>query len=140
MSAKMKSSLLPGLATLRDLLDVVSAVRGLSDPFGSLDDLRSALQLLERLGTTLQLNPKWLAWLQSIYDDAPLLEVLLAVGHYVENLIDPAVPAQIGESSQPGRDDAGIQAVDFSKWLSLFAELLQLIQQLRGQQLQTLPA
>ncbi len=65
MPVIMNPSLLPTLATLRDLLDILAALRGASNPFGSLDGLRSAIALIVRLGTTLQINPKWLAWLQS---------------------------------------------------------------------------
>ena len=91
-------------------------MREASDPFGSLDGLRGAIALILRLGTTLQVNPIWLAWLQSISDDEPLLDVLLAVGQYVEHLIETPAADQI---SQPAGEKSYIQAVDFSQWLSL---------------------
>jgi hypothetical protein len=126
----VNTSIVPGLSTLRDLLEIISTLRGASDPFGSLDGLRGAIALITRLGTTLQVNPIWLAWLQRIADDEPLLDVLLAVGQYVEHLIE--TPA-VNQNSQVAGEKSSIQAVDFSQWLSLLAEILQLVRQLRGQ-------
>jgi hypothetical protein len=131
MPVIVNRSLLPTLSTLRDLLDIVSTLRDAANPFSSLDTLRSAIALLIRVGTTLELNPTWLAWLQSISDDESLLDVLLAVGQYVEHLVE-ASPGNLPPSPQTGPETT-IQAIDLGNWLAIIAEIVQLLGKLRGQ-------
>ena len=132
MPVIVNRSLLPTLSTLRDLLDIVSTLRDAANPFSSLDALHGAIALLVRMGTTLELNPAWLAWLQSISDDESLLDVLLAVGQYVEHLIEPSA-GNVPSSPQTTGADVTIQAIDLGNWLAIIAEIVQLIGKLRGQ-------
>jgi hypothetical protein len=129
----VNTSLLPALSTLRELLNIISTLRGISDPFGSLDGLRGAIALLLRLGTTLQINPKWLAWLQSVSDDDSLLNLLLAVGEYLESLVNQPAADQHAQSDAAAASDIANQAIDFASWLAIIRELVQLLGQIRSQ-------
>src|SRR5436190_14498995 len=115
----MNPSLLPTLATLRDLLDILAALRSASNPFGSLDGLRSAIALVVRLGTALQINPKWLAWLQSVADDESLLSLLLAAGQYLESLLNQPAADQHAQSTNEGENNVAIEAINLANWLAI---------------------
>ncbi len=87
-----KSLSLPNLNLLRDLLNALASLKDLSDPFASINQLQSALAILAQLGATLGLNANLLAWLQSLQNDSQLLNVVLAIGQYLESFIESNAP------------------------------------------------
>jgi hypothetical protein len=132
MPVIMNPSLLPTLATLRDLLDILAALRGAANPFGSLDGLRSAIAIVGRLGTTLQINSKWLAWLQSVADDESLLSLLLAAGQYLESLLSQPTADQHVQSATHAASDVAVELIDLANWLAIISEIMQLVAKFRG--------
>ncbi|HZZ27160.1 MAG TPA: hypothetical protein VFE46_04060 [Pirellulales bacterium] len=121
---------LPTLSTLRDLLEALSKLGALSDPFSSTSQLQSAVQILLDLAGTMGLSSKWVTWLQAIQANPQLLNLVLAVGQYLETLLQtpPPVPASIrGQSSVAASAQL---TIDWSHWLSLLGEILQLLEQL----------
>ncbi|HEY2883212.1 MAG TPA: hypothetical protein VGJ15_12280 [Pirellulales bacterium] len=94
----IKAELFENLGALRNLLDLLAGLRNLSDPFGSPDGLRGAIALLLNLGTTLGLDAKWLAWLQSVLDNSQLFNIVLAIGSYLESLVEAKTSAPISAS------------------------------------------
>src|SRR5262249_34323104 len=122
--------LLPTLTNLRDFLNLLASLRDLSNPFGSIANLQNAIELLINLSTMLGVNSQWLAWLQSIHDDPQLLNIVLAVGQYVENLLDPAQPpAPAGVSRSHVRTETTL-ALDWKNVLTVVGELVQLLERL----------
>ncbi|HTQ37551.1 MAG TPA: hypothetical protein VMJ32_00895 [Pirellulales bacterium] len=122
---------LPNLALLRELLNALASFRDLSDPFTSPSQLQSALELLLNLATTLGLDPKWFTWLQAIQNNPQLLNLVLAVGQYLESFIEPTpspTPASVCRQSSSRAPTA--LAIDWDTWLSLLTELVQLLHQL----------
>ncbi|HEY2827643.1 MAG TPA: hypothetical protein VGJ04_08595 [Pirellulales bacterium] len=127
-----KSLAFPNLASLRDLLNLLASLRNLSNPFTSADDLRTAVELLLNFGATLGLDPNWLAWLQSIHDNPQLLAIVLAVGQYLESLFDLVQPpASISNTSRRGADVHPAVAIQWTNWLALISQIVQLLEQLR---------
>jgi hypothetical protein len=126
-----KSALLPTLTNLRDFLNLLASLRDLSDPFGSMAGLQNAIELLINLGTTLGLDSRWLAWLQSIHDDPQLLNMVLAVGQYLENLLDPTQPPATAGINRPQtvRTETAL-AIDWNNVLTVVGELAQLLERL----------
>jgi hypothetical protein len=126
-----KSTLLPNLTSLRDLLNLLASLRELSNPFSSADDLRTSIELLLNVGLTLGLDSKWLAWLQSIHDNPQLLSLVVAIGQYLENLIEPAQPTQTTTSTQLHSAEAGAAAaIQWKNLLPLITEIAQLLEHL----------
>jgi hypothetical protein len=85
-SSNPKSFSLPNISALKNLLDVLAALRDVSNPFASLDDLTQALQLLLNVCGTIGISPQLIQWLQYVHDNPQLLEIVLAVGQYLESL------------------------------------------------------
>jgi hypothetical protein len=129
--ATTKSLSLPSITTLRNLLDLLASLRDLSDPFGSPSQLQIALQMLSNLATTLGLDSNWFAWLQAIQNNPQLLSLVLAVGQYLESMIEPTpTPTPASARRQPVDTTATALAIDWNAWLSLVEEIAQLLQQL----------
>jgi len=63
---------LPSLSKLHDLLNLLSELRDLSNPFDSPAALKSTLELLADLGAILGVNPDLLNWLTDIENNTPL--------------------------------------------------------------------
>jgi hypothetical protein len=122
---------LPNLSALRDVLNWLTSLSNLSNPFASLDDLRSALELLLNLGSTLGLSSQWLAWLQNIHDNPQLLNLLLAVGQYLENFTEPTQPPTPASAlRKQTRYSASATVIDWNNWLAVITEIVQLLEQL----------
>jgi hypothetical protein len=126
-----KSALLPNLTSLRDLLNLLASLRELSNPFSSADELRSAIELLLNFGLTLRLDSKWLAWLQSIHDNSQLLSLVVAVGQYLESLVESTHSPQTTTSRQSHVIEANTAAaIQWKNLLPLITEIAQLLEHL----------
>ncbi len=93
-------------------------------------NLQNAIDLLLSLGTTLSIDSRLLAWLQIIHDDPQLLNVILAIGQYVENFLVPIQPAAAASINRPraARTDLQALTIDWDNVLSVVGELLQLLE------------
>jgi hypothetical protein len=129
-STNIKSLFWPNLSMLRDLLDTLASLHELSDPFGSSSQLQNTLEQLLNVVSTLGLDVKWLTWLQALQNNPQLLNVVLAIGQYLETLIEPAAPATAHLRLQSANDATAPLAIDWNTWLSLLTEIAQLLQQL----------
>jgi hypothetical protein len=114
-------ALLPNLTTLRNLLEIISTLRNLSDPFSSADSLRRSIDMLLQLAETLNLNAKWTAWVRTIRENPELLNLILAAGHYLETLLEPAPQT---------KNNISIQSLNLQDLLTLLSELIQLLEHL----------
>jgi hypothetical protein len=122
---------LPSLNTLRDLLNFLTSLSNLSNPFASANDLISAMELLLNLGGTLDLSPQWLTWLQSIHDNPQLLYLVLAVGQYLESIVESQQPpAPASARRQHIARPVSAAAIDWNTWLTVITEIVQLLEQL----------
>jgi len=120
------STSLPSLSKLHDLLNLLAELRDLSNPFDSPAALKSTLELLADLGSILGLNHELQSWLTDIENNAPLLDLILSAGRFLESLISP--PNQ----PTPPTNTITIQSLGLAQLLPLIIELVQLLQRLRG--------
>ena len=132
-SAALTPASIASLGKLADLLDLIASMRNLSDPFTSPEALRAALEALARLASTLGVDAEWLAWLRAIDDNAALLDLIVAAGRFVENLLHSAAANTGGASGNhplPGHIVTA-QGVPLADWLTLITELIAVVQKLR---------
>jgi hypothetical protein len=120
------------LAKLRELLDLLAAVRQISWPIETADDLRRAVALLVRLGQLVGLDPSWSARLQSILDNPAVFDIVLVIARYLSSQLatDAASDAIFPLSDDPVVLD--IDAQSLAAWLPIVLQILDLLRQLRG--------
>ena len=130
-SSNSKSLSLPNLATLKELLDFLASLRDSSNPFTSLDELTSTVQLLLNLCNTIGVSTQLITWLQRLHDNPQLLEIALAIGQYLESVFEPAgPPAQAKNASTIKGHAADSLQADWQTWLQVIVEIAQLVQRL----------
>lgn len=113
------------LGRLRDVLELLAGVRELEAPLDSPEQLRRLVALVVRLGSLFGLDDAWLRRWESLLTDDDLVQVVLAIAHYVLN------------RAANSTADAPLvaQAVDrqsYVEWLPLVVELLRIVRQIRG--------
>lgn len=131
---------LPSLNKLHDLLNLLAQLRNLSNPFDSPAALKSTLDLLADLGSILGVNHELLNWLTDIENNAPLLDLILSAGRFLESLLPlPRVedPPRLGEGSGEGAGTSStntitIQSLGLAQLLPLIIELIQLLHRVRA--------
>ena len=119
------------LAKLRELLDLLAALRQISWPIATADDLRRAVALLVRLGQLVGLDPAWTARLQSILDNPDVFDIVLAIARYLSRqfAIDAANDGVFALGDDPVTLD--IDAQSFAAWLPIVLQILNLLRQLK---------
>jgi len=117
---------LPSLSKLHDLLNLLSELRDLSNPFDSPAALKSTLELLADLGSILGVNHELLNWLTDIENNTPLLDLILSAGRFLESLVSPS-----GPTTTPPTNTITIQSLGLTQLLPLIIELIQLLHHLR---------
>lgn len=117
------------LAKLRDVLDLVAAVRDLDDPFGSVEQFRKLVDLVMRLGVFFGVDPTWLDRWEAILTDDELVGAVLAVVRYVLSLTTKSATASRATDALPA---VVIDRQSYVDWLPLVIELLQIALRLRG--------
>jgi hypothetical protein len=133
MTTTLTPASIASLGKLADLLDLIASLRNLSDPFSSSEALRAALEALGRLAATLGVEDDWLTWLRAIEDNPALLDLIVAAGRFVENLLHSGPTGTGGASGThptPGHS-VTIQAVPLADWLTLITQLIAVLQKLR---------
>ena len=120
------STSLPSLSKLHDLLNLLAELRDLSNPFDSPAALKSTLELLADLGSILGLNHELQSWLTDIENNAPLLDLILSAGRFLESLVCPP-----NQPTTPPTNTITIQSLGLAQLLPLIIELVQLLQRLR---------
>jgi hypothetical protein len=119
------------LAKLRDWLDLLAALGDFNQPINSPEGLRQAIAVLLRLGETVGLDPVWLARFGAVLEDPAVFDIVLAVEKYLLRLITAAPRPTPTTGTQPG-ENITIQSLSLNDWLSLIAEVLQLLGRLRA--------
>lgn len=117
------------LTKLRDVLDLVAAVRDLDDPFGSVEQFRRLVDLVTRLGAFCGVDQTWLDRWEAILTDDELVGAVLAVARYVLSLTTKSTTANRATDALP---TVVIDRQSYADWLPLVIELLQLVLRLRG--------
>lgn len=117
------------LTKLRDLLDLVAAVRDLDEPFGSVEQFRRLIDQVTRLGAFFGVDQTWLDRWESLLADDDLVAAVLAVARYVLSLTAKSATASDANDAFPA---VVIDRQRYADWLPLVVEFLQLVLRLRG--------
>lgn len=116
------------LGRLRDVLELLAAVRELDAPLDTPEQFRKLVSLVVRLGALFGLDDAWLRRWELLLTDDDLVQVVLAIAHYVLNRVSSEAERKTGESLTA-------QAIDrqsYVDWLPLVVELLRIVRQIRG--------
>jgi hypothetical protein len=76
-----------GLATVRQLLDLIDALRKLANPATTVDGLTQAVAILTQLGTALGINQSWLDRINQLLSNPELLAIVTAMVQYLSSLV-----------------------------------------------------
>lgn len=121
--------------TLSELLDLLFKLSRLNEPLNTPGGLRSAVELLLRLSSLIGLDSDYVAWLRAVLDKPAVFNLVLAVVNYLLSAIEPAHPTfSANDRTQNVSTTSTTQAIPIAVWLSLIAELAQLLQKLRAKQ------
>lgn len=131
-SVTLNSLDVTNLGTLSELLDLLAKLSKLSAPLNTPDGLRGAIDLLLRLGSLVGLDSDWLDWLRGILEDQAVFNLVLAVLNYALSVIEPPQAGSMSDLSHNSGTKLTTQAIPIAVWLSLFAEIAQLLQKLRA--------
>ncbi|MCE9604586.1 MAG: hypothetical protein K8U03_06730 [Planctomycetia bacterium] len=113
------------LGRLRDVLELLAAVRDLDAPLDSPEQFRKLIALVVRLGGLFGIDDAWVERLNTILTDDDLVQVVLAIVHYV-----------LHRTSRDAGDRAILtQSIDrqsYIDWLPIVVELIRIVRQIRG--------
>ena len=112
---------------LRELLDLLAALRDLREPLTSPEGLRVSLELLLRLAEFAGVDRAWTDRVRSILDDPRAFDIVLAIVRYLHGLMDTEQVVQ----SIADRDATDVAAQDFLDWLPLILEIMALLREFR---------
>ena len=120
-------------AKIRELLDVLAALRDLSEPITTPAGLRQTIDLLARVARLVGVDPQWTDRLLSILDDEATFRVVLAIVHFVLNSVARKAEGGAIRITLAEDDDVHLTAHAFTDWLPLVMQFLNLLSQLRAQ-------
>jgi hypothetical protein len=130
---------LPGsrFAKIREFIDLIAAIRGLTDPISTAAGLRTAIELVVRFAELIGIDPGWTNRLREALDDEGIFRVVLAVVQYALGLMDGQLDGDGDGTTVVLASEEGTCVVttqSFLSWLPIVLQLIQLIRGLRGEQ------
>jgi len=126
----------PGFTSkLRELLDLLAALRDIREPLTSPAGLRSSLELLLRLAEFAGVERAWTDRVRRILDDQGAFDIVLAIVRYLHGLMaTEEIARSIAQYDVVAQDTAStgdIAAQDFLDWLPLILEIIAFLRELR---------
>ncbi len=118
---------------IRELLDILSALRDLTEPLTTAQGLRQTIELLARVARLVGVDPAWIERLLSILDDQATFRVVLAIVNFVLNSIARKAEGGAVRIALAEDDDVHLTAHAFTDWLPLVMQIINLLRQLRTQ-------
>ncbi len=133
---------------LSEMLELLSALRGIEQPLTAPEGLRQSLELLLRLAQFAGVDPRWTARLRMLLDDRELFELALAIVRYLARVMDsyvgsavtpgdkpdtpsPAQPSIAAAAANPPAPPVTVDGQSFVDWLPIVLQILSLLRQLR---------
>lgn len=120
-------------AKIRELLNILAALRDLTEPITTADGLRQTIELLARVARLVGVDPRWIDRLVSILDDEATFRVVLAIVHFVLNSVARKAEGGAVRITLSEDDDVHLTAHAFIDWLPLVMQIINLLGQLRAQ-------
>jgi hypothetical protein len=137
MTKPLTAAVLPSFSTkLRELLDLLAALRDIRDPLTSPEGLRASLELLLRLAEFVGVDRAWTGRIRTILDDPRVFDIVLAIVRYLQGLMETEQVIQlIAENDtadvQRLAAETDLAAQDFLDWLPLILEIIALLREFR---------
>jgi hypothetical protein len=120
---------------LRELLDLLAALREIREPLTSPAGLRASLELLLRLAEFAGIDRAWTDRIRRVLDDQRAFDIVLAIVRYLHGLMatEEIVQsiAQYNASAGEAASRGDIAAQDFLDWLPLILEIIAFLRELR---------
>ncbi|MEX2138677.1 MAG: hypothetical protein WD894_05410 [Pirellulales bacterium] len=121
---------------LRELLDLLAALRAIRDPLSSPEGLRASLALLLRLAEFAGVDRAWTDRVRAVLDDPRSFDIVLAIVRYLHGLMETEqVVRLIAENDAAAVERLAAQndvaAQDFLDWLPLILEIIALLREFR---------
>jgi hypothetical protein len=120
---------------LRELLDLLAALRDIREPLTSPDGLRASLELLLRLAEFAGIDRAWTDRIRRVLDDQRAFDIVLAIVRYLHGLMatEEIVRsiAQYNAAAKNNATTADLAAQDFLNWLPLILEIIAFLRELR---------
>jgi hypothetical protein len=121
------------LATLRQVLDLISSLRKLGDPLTSAEDLRASIALLVQLGGALGIDRAWTDRVSSALNDERVFAIVLAIVQYVAGLSG----RELGDGTLKVQntvtgESLHVEPQALADWLPIVVQLISLLRQIRG--------
>jgi len=120
---------LPSKVSLQSLLALLKKLQQLAQPLATADGLRQALEMLVQIGGAAGLNSAWIAQLQSLLSDQNAFNTVLSIIAYIESLLGSG---NTTASVAAAPAELAIDAQTLADWLPIVLQILQLIQNIRG--------
>jgi hypothetical protein len=126
----------PGFTSkLRELLDLLAALREIREPLTSPAGLRDSLELLLRLAEFAGVDRNWTDRIRRVLDDQRAFDIVLAIVRYLHGLMatEEIVQsiAQYNATANEPTSRGEIAAQDFLDWLPLILEIIAFLRELR---------
>ncbi len=112
---------------LRELLDLLAALRDIRDPLTSPEGLRASLEPLFRLAEFAGVERAWTDRVRNVLDDPRAFDIVLAIVRYLHGLMDTEQVVQ----SIAEHNATDVAAQDFLDWLPLILEIIALLREFR---------
>lgn len=121
------------LAALRQVLDLIAALRQPDQPLTTAPGLHNALARLAQVAEAFGIDGAWLDRLKQVLADPAVFNIVLAIVQYLSGLggkeqADGSVHIQ----AAPGAAAIHVDAQSLIDWLPLVVQLLGLLQHIRG--------
>jgi hypothetical protein len=121
---------------IREFIDLIAAIRGLTEPITSEVGLRAAIDLVVRFADLIGIDPTWTNRLREALDDDGVFYIVLAIVQYAFGLMDGKMDGDgDGTTVVLASEDGScvVTTQSFLSWLPIVLQLIQLIRGLRGE-------
>jgi hypothetical protein len=126
---------LPNVSSkLRELLDLLAALRDIREPLTTPEGLRASLELFLRLAEFAGVDHAWTDRIRKVLDDPRAFDVVLAIVRYLHGLIATEQIMQViaeHNAASAETSSTDVAAQDFIDWLPLILEIIALLRDLR---------
>jgi lantibiotic modifying enzyme len=134
MNATLSVRTLPlnWFARIRELLELVDAIRQITHPITTAEGLRQSIDLLVRLAQLAGVDPRWIKRLEQIRDDEAVMRIVLAIARYVfERVVHRSEEEAVFVSLGDGDDEVAVTTKDFLEWLPVIIQIISLLREIR---------
>jgi len=128
----MPAGLLDRNGKLRQLLELIAALRELAGPITEPDGLRGVIALLMKSGELLGLDPAWIERLRSVTDNEATFQLVLALARFAAGWMGRSGEESADTVRAASETLATVDARSIVEWLPFVLSLVEIWWRLRG--------